>query len=85
MSLTSDRVTRHRDNYNIESVVVENDVISIPDGYEVLANLHATMAKELLANYEISPTAIPTITHPNISQAMVHAQLSTTYAVLAGK
>lgn len=52
--------------------------------YEDLSIIHANHAKELMASIEFDPRSIPTITDPALTEALIHAQLSTTYAILQG-
>jgi hypothetical protein len=50
--------------------------------YKDLSTIHANHAKELMASIEFDPRCIPTITDPALTEALIHAQLSTTYAIL---
>jgi hypothetical protein len=38
-----------------------------------------------MAQIEFDPKCIPTITDPALTEALIHAQLSTTYAILQGE
>jgi hypothetical protein len=76
-------MTRIRFSYNDVNVSWERK-LELDYEYKDLSIIHANHAKELMASIEFNPRVIPTITDPALTEALVHAQLSTTYAILVG-
>ncbi len=76
-------MTRIRYSYNDINISWERK-LELDYEYKDLAIIHANHAKELMASIEFDPRSIPTITDPALTEALIHAQLSTTYAVLQG-
>lgn len=74
---------RQRFSYNDVNISWETKLENYGD-YKDLSLTHARHAKELMASIEFDPRCIPTITDPALTEALVHAQLSTTYAILNG-
>jgi hypothetical protein len=74
-------MTRVRFSYNDVNISWETKLENYGD-YKDLSLIHARHAKELMASIEFDPKCIPTITDPALTEALVHAQLSTTYAIL---
>ena len=74
-------MTRTRFSYNDVNLSWEAKLENYGD-YKDLSLIHARHAKELLISIEFDPKLIPTITDPALTEALVHAQLSTTYAIL---
>lgn len=74
-------MTRIRFSYNDVNISWETKLENYGD-YKDLSLIHARHAKELMASIEFDPKCIPTITDPALTEALVHAQLSTTYAIL---
>jgi hypothetical protein len=74
-------MTRIRFSYSDVNVSWERK-LELDYEYKDLSIIHANHAKELMASIEFNPRAIPTITDPALTEALVHAQLSTTYAIL---
>lgn len=52
------------------------------DDYLALAKFHATIASELMQNAHWVQGSVQTITNPALTEAMIHAQLSTTFATM---
>lgn len=78
-------MTRKRFSYNDINVSWERK-LELDNEYKDLTIIHANHAKELMANMGldfVSKTP-PTITDPALTEALIHAQLSTTYAILHG-
>jgi hypothetical protein len=74
-------MTRIRFSYNDVNISWETKLENYGD-YKDLSLIHARHAKELMASIEFDPKCIPTITDPALTEALVHAQLSTAYAIL---
>ena len=74
-------MTRIRFSYNDVNISWETKLENYGD-YKDLSLIHARHAKELMSSIEFDPKCIPTITDPALTEALIHAQLSTTYAVL---
>ena len=76
-------MTRIRYSYNDVNISWERK-LELDYEYKDLSIIHANHAKELMASIEFDPRSIPTITDPALTEALIHAQLSTTYAILNG-
>ena len=76
-------MTRIRFSYNDVNISWETKLENYGD-YKDLSLTHARHAKELMASIEFDPRCIPTITDPALTEALIHAQLSTTYAIMHG-
>jgi hypothetical protein len=74
-------MTRIRFSYNDVNLSWETKLENYHD-YRDLSLIHARHAKELMVSIEFDPKCIPTITDPALTEALIHAQLSTTYAIL---
>lgn len=51
--------------------------------YAELADVHARIASELMLNAHWKEGQFQTITNPALTEALIHAQLSTTFAIMA--
>jgi hypothetical protein len=76
-------MTRIRYSYNEINISWERK-LELDYEYKDLSIIHANHAKELMSSIEFDPRSIPTITDPALTEALIHAQLSTTYAILQG-
>jgi hypothetical protein len=74
---------RQRFSYNEVNISWERK-LELDHEYRDLSTIHANHAKELMAQVMFDPKCIPTITDPALTEALIHAQLSTTYAILNG-
>jgi hypothetical protein len=76
-------MTRIRFSYNDVNISWERK-LELDYEYKDLSIIHANHAKELMASIDFDPRTTPTTTDPALTEALIHAQLSTTYAILNG-